>query len=288
MDIALGLRGLEVRFDRFTLGPLDLDLAAGKVVGLVGPNGSGKTTTIRCVAGNLHRDAGSVEVCGRAAVPEDGSWKASIGYVPDVPVFYEWMTAGRFLDFVSGFYPTWSGPFAAELSSRFRLDLQEKTKRLSAGNRVKLSLVAALAHKPRLALFDEPTAGLDPVVRTEVFDVLCEMMERDNMTVLYSTHLIDDLHRLADELVFLISGAIRLHEPKDDLVDRWRRIRFQHADALSDLEGVFQHERQDRLHELVTPDGEKTAAELAARGAEAIRLQPLTLEEIAVLIMKGN
>jgi ABC-2 type transport system ATP-binding protein len=288
MDIALGLRGLEVHFDRFKLGPLDLDLEVGKVVGLVGPNGSGKTTTIRSVAGNLHRDAGAIEVCGKSAIREDGSWKANIGYVPDVPVFYEWMTAARFLEFISGFYPTWSGSFAAELSSRFRLDLQEKTKRLSTGNRVKLSLVAALAHKPRLALFDEPTAGLDPVVRTEVFDVLCEMMERDHMTILYSTHLIDDLHRLADELVFLISGEIRLHEPKDDLIDRWRRVRFHHAEALSDLEGVLQHERQDRLHELVTPDGEKTASDLAARGAEAIHAQPLTLEEIAVLIMKGN
>jgi ABC-2 type transport system ATP-binding protein len=159
---------------------------------------------------------------------------------------------------------------------------------MSAGNRVKLSLVAALAHRPRLALFDEPTAGLDPVVRTEVFDVLCEMMERDDMTVLYSTHIVDDLHRLADELVFLIEGKVGLHEAKDDLVDRWRRIRFLHAEPLSDLDGVMHHERDGRLHELVAPDGDKTAAELATRGVESIALEPLTLEEIAVQIMKGN
>jgi ABC-2 type transport system ATP-binding protein len=209
-----------VHYKRFSLGPLDLDLEVGKVIGLVGPNGSGKTTTIRCVAGNLHRDAGTIDVCGRPAVPEDGAWKAAIGYVPDLPVFYEWMTAGRFLEFMSGFYATWSGPFAATLVGRFRLDLAEKVKRLSTGNRVKLSLVAALAHRPRLALFDEPTAGLDPVVRTEVFDVLCEMMEEGEMTILYSTHILDDLHRLADDLVFLSDGKIQLQSAKDDLIDR--------------------------------------------------------------------
>jgi ABC-2 type transport system ATP-binding protein len=236
----------------------------------------------------MRRDAGTIDVCGRPAVTEDGSWKEAIGYVPDAPIFFEWMTAGRFLDFVSRFYPTWSGSFATNLSRRFRLDLKEKTKHMSAGNRVKLSLVAALAHRPRLALFDEPTAGLDPVVRTEVFDVLCEMMERDDMTVLYSTHIVDDLHRLADELVFLIEGKVGLHEAKDDLVDRWRRIRFLHAEPLSDLDGVMHHERDGRLHELVAPDGDKTAAELATRGVESIALEPLTLEEIAVQIMKGN
>jgi ABC-2 type transport system ATP-binding protein len=288
MGTALGIHGVEVYFDRFTLGPVELDLEAGRVVGLVGPNGSGKTTTIRCVAGNMRRNAGSIDVCGRRAAEEDGSWKEAIGYVPDSPVFFEWMTAGRFLDFMSRFYPTWSGSFAADLARRFQLDLHAKTKHMSTGNRVKLSLVAALAHKPRLALFDEPTAGLDPVVRTEVFDVLCEMMESDDMTVLYSTHIVDDLHRLADDLVFLIDGKVRLHEAKDDLVDHWRRIRFQHTEPLSSLDGVMQHERDGRLHELVTPDGDKTAAELAARGAESIAIEPLTLEEIAVQIMKGN
>jgi ABC-2 type transport system ATP-binding protein len=288
MKRALELRGVEVRFKRFTLGPLDLELEPGKVFGLVGPNGSGKTTTIRCIAGNLQRDGGAVSVCDRAADPRDGSWKEEIGYVPDVPVFYEWMTGRRFLQFISGFYPSWSESFAAELSHRFSLDLDEKAKSLSKGSRVKLSLVAALAHRPHLALFDEPTAGLDPVVRTEVFDVLWEMMEANGMTILYSTHILDDLHRLADELVFLMRGQIRLRAGKDDLIDRWRRIRFQHPDELADLDGAVLHESHGEMHELVTPNGKEIEAELTERGATSIRAQPLTLEEIAVHIMKGN
>jgi ABC-2 type transport system ATP-binding protein len=288
MTRALELRGVEVRFKRFTLGPLDLELEPGKVFGLVGPNGSGKTTTIRCIAGNLQRDGGAVSVCDRTADPQDGSWKEGIGYVPDVPVFYEWMMGRRFLEFIAGFYPGWSDSFAAELSQRFHLDLDEKVKNLSKGNRVKLSLVAALAHRPALALFDEPTAGLDPIVRTEVFDVLWEMMEANGMTILYSTHILDDLHRLADELIFLKGGRIRLRAAKDDLIDQWRRIRFQHPDELAALDGSVLHDRQGDVHEIVTRDGEKTQAALTAQGATSIRVQPLTLEEIAVHIMKGN
>jgi ABC-2 type transport system ATP-binding protein len=288
MKRALELRELEVRFKRFTLGPLDLELEPGKVFGLVGPNGSGKTTTIRCIAGNLRKDGGAVSVCDRIADPQDGSWKEAIGYAPDVPVFYEWMTGRRFLEFIAGFYPAWSDSFAAELSQRFTLDLGEKVKHLSKGNRVKLSLVAALAHRPHLALFDEPTAGLDPIVRTEVFDVLWEMMEADGMTILYSTHILDDLHRLADELIFLMDGRIRQRAGKDDLIDQWRRIRFQHPDDLADLDGAVTHDRQGDVHDIVTRDGEKTEAALGAQGATSIRAQPLTLEEIAVHIMREN
>jgi ABC-2 type transport system ATP-binding protein len=288
MDYALGMRDVEVRFKDFTLGPLDLDLKPGRVVGLVGPNGSGKTTTMKTIMGILDRDKGLIEVCDRPAVPEKGDWKESIGYVADKPIFYEWLTGGAFLELISRFYSGWDPVFARQLADRFQLDLANTIKRLSAGNRVKLSLVAALAHRPGLALFDEPTAGLDPVVRTEVFDVLCEMMENGEMTVFYSTHLLDDLHRLADDLVFLDEGRILIDVSKDDLVDRWRRLRFQFNDDLPRLKGAVQQSRQGRVHEVITSAGDQTLAELESLGAEAIRPAAMTLEEIAVHIMKGE
>ena len=101
MKYALGMRDVEIRFPTFTLGPLDLDLEPGRVVGLVGPNGSGKTTTIKTIVGILDRDRGLVEVCDRPAVPEEATWKESLGYVPDRPVFYEWMSGAEYLDLVS-------------------------------------------------------------------------------------------------------------------------------------------------------------------------------------------
>jgi ABC-2 type transport system ATP-binding protein len=288
MEYALGMRDVEVRFRNFTLGPLNLDLPPGRVVGLVGPNGSGKTTTMRTIAGILDRDQGLIEVCDKPAVPEQGAWKQAVGYVPDRPLFYEWMKGSAFLELIARFYPRWDAAFARELADRFRVDLSARIKRLSAGNRVKLSLVAALAHRPALALFDEPTAGLDPVVRTEVFDVLGTMMENGAMTVFYSTHILDDLHRLADDLVFLERGRVRLHVAKDDLVDSWRRVRFHFGGDLPDLPGAVQHSCQGRVHELVTTDCGRTVAELDGLGAESVRATAMSLEEIAVHIMKGD
>jgi ABC-2 type transport system ATP-binding protein len=288
MTVALELEGLTVHFTRFSLGLLDLTLEPGRVVGLVGPNGSGKTTTLRCVAGNLYPDGGTFSVFGRGPAVDDGSWKTLIGFVPDHPQFYEWMTGRRLLAFVSDFYPDWAPELAMELSSRFRLDLEERVDRLSKGNRVKLSLVAALAHLPRLALFDEPTAGLDPVVRREVFEVLGEMMEQEEMTVLYSAHILDDLHRLADELVFLRDGQVQMLAAKDDLVDRWRRLVFRYEGEPSALDGVVEVRRIGDVFEVISSDGERTEAALAEAGAENVRIAALELEEIAVNIMKGN
>lgn len=288
MEYALGMREVEVRFRDFTLGPLDLDLEPGQVVGLVGPNGSGKTTTMKTIMGIVARDAGRIEVCDRPASPDEGAWKESIGYVPDKPVFYDWMSGSAYLDLMSRFYPRWESGFADELARRFRLDLGARIKRYSTGNRVKLSLVAALAHRPGLALFDEPTAGLDPVVRTEVFDVLGGLLENGDMTVFYSTHILDDLHRLADRLVFLDEGRIKLDIAKDELVDKWRRIRFQFQDDVNSIPGTVSHTRQGRVHELVTSEGTRAVAHLESLGAEAVRPTGMPLEEIAVHIMKGE
>jgi ABC-2 type transport system ATP-binding protein len=288
MTIALELAGLTVRFKSFTLGPLDIALEPGRVIGIVGPNGAGKTTTLRCIAGNLQPDAGEIVVYGRKAKLDDGSWKEIIGYVPDSPVFFERMTAGSFLKFMSRFYSSWSPPFAEELTKKFRLDPDSRLKHLSAGNRTKVSLLAAMAHRPRLALFDEPTAGLDPIVRAEVFDILWTMMEKENMTILYSTHNMDDLHRFADELVFLHDGQVRLHSSKDELIDRWRRIRFENDGTPAAAEGVVQATRIGGEYEVLSCDGERTIKALSSTGARKVRGQALTLEEIAVSIMKGK
>lgn len=288
MTAALELRGLELHYKRFTLGPLDLRLEPGKVVGLVGPNGAGKTTTLRCIAGNLYADAGLVTVFGRESALGSGSWKEIIGYVPDKPEFFEHMTGERFLSFMSHYYSRWSHSLAGTLTTRFKVDLNTKVKHLSAGNRVKLSLVAALAHRPSLALFDEPTAGIDPVVRSEIFDVLWEMMESGEMTVLYSTHIVEDLHRLADEIVFLTDGKIRLHTPKDDLLDKWLRIRIPMAGELPDLESLVAWRRNGSEYVLTSSDGRKTLTSLTRHGIAGVRTESLSLEEIAVNIMKES
>lgn len=288
MTLALEVNDLEVRRKRFTLGPLSFKLHHGRATGLVGPNGSGKTTTLRCIAGNLHPDRGFAAVYGRKSGPLDGSWKELIGYVPDKSEFFEYMTAGGFLQFMSRFYSGWSPTLAATLSSRFKLDLGAKLKHLSSGNRTKVSLVAALSHRPKLALLDEPTAGIDPFIRSEIFDALWEMMESEEMTILYSTHIVEDLQRLADDIVFLENGGIRLQASKDDLIDKWLRIRFHTDEPLTRVECVVADHSSGHEKVVISSDGQRTIESLSRLGAERIRGESLSLDEIAVNIMKES
>lgn len=201
------------RFSDFNLGPLNLSLEPGTVLGFVGPNGSGKTTTMQCLMGLVRPDEGEIKVFGRKNDLNHPDWKQDIGYVGDVQVFYERWSGMRNLRFLSQFYSNWSFKKAEELARRFQLPLDKPAKILSTGNRVKLSLVAALAHSPRLLLLDEPTTGLDPVVRTELLDVLFEILETGEKAIFYATHILPEISRLADELVFIDGGIPLAADP---------------------------------------------------------------------------
>ncbi len=197
-------------FPDFQLGPLSLDLEPGMVLGYIGPNGSGKSTTMHCMMGLLRADAGEVTIFGRPNDLNKPEWKHDVGYVGDENPFYENWSCEKNLKFLRQFYPAWSDGLVDDLSHRFELKLDQKVKTLSTGNRVKLACICALAHQPKLLLLDEPTAGLDPVVRAELLDVLFEVLETGERAIFYSTHILSDISRLADDLVFLNEGRFHL------------------------------------------------------------------------------
>ena len=286
MEKAFSLTGVVKRYPEFTLGPLDFDLEPGTVLGYIGPNGSGKTTTLQCIVGLLRADAGSIEVFGRANDLRHPEWKTHIGYVGDVHVFYENWSARRNLEFLAGFYPNWSASRAGALAKRFELPLDKKARSLSTGNRVKLALVAALAHSPKLLLFDEPTAGLDPVVRAEVLDVLFEAVETGERAIFYSTHILSDLSRIADELAFIDDGRILQRTAKDDLTDRWRRISYRLSGDNVAIDGTVRHYREGDDHQVVSKHAGSTIGMLRDLGAVNIQEMRMSIDEIAVEIMR--
>jgi ABC-2 type transport system ATP-binding protein len=283
---AARLRGLTKRFPGFQLGPIDLILEPGMVLALVGPNGAGKTTTLNCIAGLTLPDAGSTEVFGAEVHPARPEYRPDVGYVGEESGFFQGWSAGRNLDFVASLMPGWSRDRARRLAERFALPMDKPVKALSRGNRTKLALVAALGHGPRLLLLDEPTSGLDPVVRAEVLDVLWEITEDGEHAVLYSTHVLSDINRLADELAFLRDGRLVLRTGRDEMSESWRRISFRLRDEECDLDGVVEHRRVRTEHQVITRDAAATERQLAELGAEAVEVSRMSVDEIAVQILK--
>ncbi len=293
-EMAFSLRAVTKSYgpsdgDDFTLGPLDLELEPGRVLAFVGPNGAGKTTTMNCLAGLLRPDAGEVTVFGRNLAAAETSWKEDVGYVGESSGFYRRWTVAENLRFLERFFPRWSSARAQELVERFGLALRKKVKDLSRGNHTKLALVAALAMEPRLLLLDEPTAGLDPVVRREVLDVLWEVLEDGERAIFYSTHILSDVSRLADEIAFLRDGRLLERSSKEGLTDAWRKVTFRLAGhEWVRFPEAYEHKRTGDEHQLLTNDYETTRAQLAELGARDVQASRLPIDEIAVALLRGR
>jgi ABC-2 type transport system ATP-binding protein len=270
------------------LGPLDLDLQPGAVLAFIGPNGAGKTTTLNCMVGLSRQDRGSIEIYGRPNRPDRVEWKHSVGYVGEHKGFYQNWTAAANLRFLSRFYPQWNPSRVDDLARRLALPLSKRVGALSSGNRAKLAVVAALGHGPGLLLLDEPFTGLDPVVRSEVIDVLWEYLGDGTTAIMYSTHILSDINRLADELGFLVDGRLILRRAKDQLADSWRRISFRTTTRLGDVPATFDHMVEGEQHRLTSWDFESSLKTIRSHGIADLQLARMSIEEIAVEIMKGH
>lgn len=288
MKNAFKITELTKSFTEFQLGPINLELKPGMVMGYIGPNGSGKTTTMHCMVGLVKPDAGEVEIFGKQNGPNNPEWKFDIGYVGDKHVFYENWSGQKNLEFLRQFYPDWDNQFADELIKRFELPITQKAKELSTGNRVKLSLIGALAHRPKLLILDEPTSGLDPVVRTELLDILFEVVESGERAIFYSTHILSDINRIADELTFINNGQIMLTTPKEELTENWRRISFKLSEAKTQFTNTELIEVEGDNYKIISNNFEATMDELKNLGAEKITETRMSVDEIAVQILKNN
>jgi ABC-2 type transport system ATP-binding protein len=288
MEKALVLTNSIKKYKGFQLGPISFELESGIVCGYIGPNGAGKTTTMHCISGLIKTNGGTIEIFGRKNDINHPEWKHNIGYVGDYNPFYENWTGTKNLKIISKFFPSWSDHTVQELAYRFNAQLDKPVKSLSTGNRLKLALISVLARSPRLLLFDEPTAGLDPVVRAEVLDVLFEILEKGDSSIFYSTHILSDISRLADDLVFLKNGKIILRKAKDDLTDNWRKITFRLDKQYSTFEAVVKVRQEEREYQLISSNYQATIRQLRSIGAENIQENRLTIDEIAVEILKGG
>lgn len=209
---------LTLRYGRnVAVDALSLSVHRGEIYGFLGRNGAGKTSTIRTIMGICKPDSGSIEFNGQPLRRIKNAQKRQIGYVSQEQFFYPWMTCRGIGKFVGGLYPTWEADEFARLLTVLELPPDRRVAHLSGGMRVKLALALALAHRPPMLILDEPTAGLDPVARREFLDIIRSQARQHDRTTFFSSHLIDEVERVADRVGIIHRGKLQFEGPLDEL-----------------------------------------------------------------------
>lgn len=213
-EAVIDVEKLTRRFgDKLALNAVDLTLRRGGVYGLVGVNGAGKTTLIRHVLGLLRAEQGSVRVFGLDPVAEPVGVLSKIGYLSEENDLPDWMRIDELMRYSSAFYPSWDDGYAEQLRRDFQLDAAAKIKTLSKGQKARAGLIVALAHRPPLLVFDEPSSGLDPIVRKDILGAVMRAIADEGRTVLFSSHLLDEVEQVADHVTMINSGRILVSAP---------------------------------------------------------------------------
>ena len=226
----LRVTDLRRRFGRVpAVEGVEMTVREGEIYGFLGVNGAGKTTTIRMLMGIIAPDAGTIAMLGETSSRTTLRQKRRIGYVSQEQTFYPWMNCRTLGRFVGSFYPTWDAQEFDRLLRALELPPDRKAGQLSGGMRAKLALALALASRPALLILDEPTAGLDPVARREFLDLITAQARNHGRTTLFSSHLIDEVERAADQVGIIHAGRMRYEGPLTELRDQVRRVRLAEA-----------------------------------------------------------
>lgn len=283
---AVELSGVTKRYGRTTVvDGMTLAIPRGMTMGLVGPNGAGKSTTVRMLMGMLRPTSGEVRVLGMEMPGEVPAMRKRVGYVPERHDIYPWMTVREAIGFTRSFYETWDDDHCAEMVDLFALDVKKKVKHLSKGMLVKVGLLLAVSHRPELLVLDEPTSGLDPIVHEDFLDGVLRAICGGKTTVVYSSHNLGDIRRLADSVCILRGGKIVVRRGIEELLASVKRVRAVLTDGHLPRwvpEGTV-WQKVERREWLLTVDD--FSAELAARikaenPVEGVEVLDLSLGEV--------
>lgn len=228
------IRWLTRRFWRKTvLADITLDIPRGVVFGLVGENGAGKTTLIKHLLGLLKAQEGTVSVFGMNPVDNPVNVLVRIGYLSESREMPDWMRVNQFMSYSQAFYPQWDTKYAEELREMFELAKDQRIKSLSRGQRARVGLLAALAHRPDFLVLDEPSSGLDPIVRRDILSAIIRTVADEGRTILFSSHLLDEVERVADQVAMLHLGRLVMSAPLDQILDEHHLLTLLFPDTLT-------------------------------------------------------
>ncbi|WP_055668555.1 ABC transporter ATP-binding protein [Desnuesiella massiliensis] len=225
MENILEIKNLRKGYKDFTLKDISFTLPRGFVMGFIGPNGAGKSTTIKLIMNLIKKNSGEINIFGMDNVKQEKQIKEKIGFVYDENYFYEELNIKSMANIIASFYKNWNEKTFEKYIKQFGLNKDKKIKDLSKGMKMKFSLAIALSHKAELIIMDEPTSGLDPVFRSEILDILYSLIQDENISIFFSTHITTDLEKIADYITFLNNGAIEFSDEKDSIMDRYSIVK---------------------------------------------------------------
>ena len=274
---------------------LDLTVQKDSVYAFLGPNGAGKTTTIRMLLNIIKPSSGKAKIIGSDSRHLRSRDFQQIGYVSENQKLPLWMTVSQFMNYLQPLYPSWDKPFATKLLNDFDLPNDRKLKHLSRGMRMKAALVGSLAFRPKLLVLDEPFSGLDPLVREEFLDGIIELTSQENWTIFISSHDIDEVERIADQVGVINEGSLLLTESVEGLLGSFRKVSLTPADTEQDLKDLPQNwlmpRQKGRLLSFAESQYDETVFDSQVRarfpGLQNLSVETLSLKEIYLVIARN-
>ena len=281
---ALTVSGLAKNYKEFSLSDVSFEVPQGVIVGLIGENGAGKSTTLNAILGLIHKDAGEISIMGTPIEELTMDMKEKIGVVFDGTNFSEELTPKKLNKLLKGIYTSWDEDFFVSLLKKLSLPFQKKIKSFSKGMKAKLSIAVAFAHHPKLLILDEATSGLDPIVRDHILDMFLDFVQDEENSILVSSHITTDLEKVADYIVFIHEGQLIFSKPKDELLENYGIVKCGAAqfEALNQQD-IIAYRKQDYEWQVLVSD--RQSAEKKYPKAMVI---PATIDEIMLLYVKGE
>ena len=286
MNAILEVQGLTKQYKKsdFRLNDISFSLPGGAIMGLVGENGSGKTTTIGCILNTLIKESGTVKIFGKEMDDKSADIRDGIGVVFDANNFSDDLTATKISSVMRRIYSDWDDDSFCEYLSKFELPAKQKIKSFSRGMAMKLGIAAALSHRPKLLILDEATSGLDPIVREEILGIFLDFVCDDDHSILFSSHITADLEKIADYITFIHNGSMIFSEKKDELIYNYGMIRCTSAQFPKiDAHDILAYKKQDYQIDVLVSD--KRAAEKKYRD---FIIDNVSVENIMLLHIKGE
>ena len=282
MENALMVSGLTKTWKDFTLDNVSFNVPRGAVVGLIGENGAGKSTTINAVLGLIQKEAGQVSILGKEEL--DGGTKEQLGVVFDGSNYPEILSPRKINRVMKNIYRSWDEQTYFRLLTRFSLPADRQIRQFSKGMKMKLAICAAFSHHSELLILDEATSGLDPVVRDDILDMLLDFVQNEEHSILMSSHITGDLEKIADYIVFIHEGRVVFSRPKDELLERYGVIKCGAAQfGALDKQDIIVYRKMDYEWQVLVSDREK----MQKKCPKAL-IVPASIDEIMLLYVKGE